>query len=192
MRRKLDLLADDRVRLPAEVARRELRDDLVRVAYIRGEVVLDSGVQRKYYFDKYMFETNPAILRQLGRFLAELVPRDTDRLAAPALGAIALGTAVVLELGIPMVIVRPHSEADPRKMSPVEGGVYPGEMITLIEDVIVTGSRAIRAIEKITDAGAQVGTVVTVLDCLADARQRFAEAGIQYEPVFTTRELGIE
>lgn len=192
MRRKLDLLANDRVRLSADVARRELRDDLVRVAYIRGEVVLDSGVQRKYYFDKYMFETKPAILRRLGRFLAELVPVDTDRLAAPALGAIALGTAVVLELGIPMVIVRPHSGADPRNMPSVEGGVYPGEKITLVEDVIVTGSRALRAIEKVADAGAQVDTVVAVLDCVAGARERLTEAGLHYKPLFTTAELGIE
>ena len=192
MRRTLDLLADDRVRLPKEAVRTELRQDLMRVAYIKGEVMLDSGVQRQYYFDKYLFETKPAILRRLGRLLAELVPADTDRLAAPALGAVALGTAVVLELGIPMVIVRPHGEADPREKSPVEGGLYPDEQITLIEDVVVTGSRALRAVEKITDVGATVGTVVAVLDCLAGAREQFEKDSLDYEPLFTTAEMGIE
>lgn len=44
--------------------------------------MLTGGLLRDYYFDKYLFETRPAILRRLGRFLAGLVSRDTYRLAA--------------------------------------------------------------------------------------------------------------
>jgi hypothetical protein len=81
MRRRLDLLAEHRVRLPREEALSELRDDVVRAAYVEGDFegdfVLTGGLRRSYYFDKYLFETRPAILRRLGRFLADLVPRDT-------------------------------------------------------------------------------------------------------------------
>ena len=91
------------------------------------------------HFDKYLFETRPAIMRRLGRFLADLVPRDTDRLAAPALGAMALGTAVSLELGLPLVIVRPDSE--PGSSRAIEWELYAQEEVTLIEDMVVTGDR---------------------------------------------------
>src|SRR5919202_4520866 len=97
MRRRLDLLADRRVRLPHDEALEELRADIVRAAYVEGDFVLTGGLRRSYYFDKYLFETRPAILRRLWLLLADLVPRDTDRLAAPVLGAVALGTAVSLE-----------------------------------------------------------------------------------------------
>jgi hypothetical protein len=94
MRQPLDLLAESRIRVPNVAALAELRADIMRVAYLRGDFELSRGLRRNYYFDKYAFQTRPAILRRLGRFLAELVPHETDRLAAPALGAVALGTAV--------------------------------------------------------------------------------------------------
>jgi orotate phosphoribosyltransferase len=190
MRRRLNLLAEHRVRLPRAEALAELREDIVRAAYVEGEFVLTGGLRRSYYFDKYLFETRPAILRRLGRFLASLVPRDTDRLAAPALGAVALGTAVSLELGLPLVIVRPDSEPDSSRA--IEGELYTQEEVTLIEDVVVTGNRALRAASRVSDVGARVGHIVAVLDRREGATERFADASIGYSHLFTPEELGIE
>src|ERR671912_675087 len=122
MRRNLDLLAERRVRLPRSEALAELRADIVRAAYVEGDFVLADGLRTNYYFDKYLFETRPAILRRLGRFLADLVPREAERLAAPALGAVALGTAVSLELGLPLVIVRLDREEGSTRTIPGERG----------------------------------------------------------------------
>ena len=68
--------------------------------------MLRSGITSNYYFDKYLFETKPNLLRRVASFLAELVPQGTDRLAGPELGGVALATAVSLDLGLPFVIVR--------------------------------------------------------------------------------------
>jgi orotate phosphoribosyltransferase len=190
MRRPLDLLAEHRVRLPRNEALSELRDDIVRAAYVEGDFVLTGGLRRSYYFDKYLFETRPAILRRLGRFLADLVPRDTDRLAAPALGAVALGTAVSLELGLPLVIVRPDSE--PGSSRAIEGELYAHEEVTLIEDVVVTGDRALRAASRVAGAKARVSHIAAVLDRQEGAAERFADASLDYSHLFTPVELGIE
>lgn len=190
MRRKLDLLAEDRVRLPDVEALSELREDIVRAAYVEGDFVFTGGLRRNYYFDKYLFETRPAILRRLGRFLAELVPRDTDRLAAPALGAVALGTVVSLELGLPLVIVRPEAETgSPRA---IEGELYAGEEVSLIEDVVVTGNRALRAASRVSAADARVRSIVTVLDRREGASERFADASMDYFHLFRPEDLGVE
>src|SRR4051812_4419911 len=90
----LNLFDETRLRLSDADALRELREDLVRVSLQRGEVRLDSGVQQPYFFDKYLIASRPALLRRLARFLAAEVPPETDRLAAPTLGAVAFGTAV--------------------------------------------------------------------------------------------------
>src|ERR671937_2000927 len=84
----------------------QLARDLVEAAYLKGDFVLRSGKRSNYYFDKYLFETQPSILRRLGRQLARLVPAETDRIAAPELGAVLLGGAVSMELDKPLVIVR--------------------------------------------------------------------------------------
>lgn len=189
MKRKLDLLAEHRVRLPRLEALAELRADIVRAAYVEGDFVLANGLRSNYYFNKYLFETRPAILRRLSRFLADLVPRETERLLAPALGAVALGTAVSLELGLPLVIVR--LDGEPGSPRQIEGELYADEEATLIEDVVVTGSRALRTISRVNDAGAHVRQVVSVLDRREGAAERFSEVPVDYRHLFTPEELGI-
>lgn len=189
MNSSLDLLAESRVRLSPEATVRELIADIMRVAYVKGDFQLAQGIRRDYYFDKYAFQTRPAILRRLGRLLAGLVPRETARLAAPALGAVALGTAVALELGLPLVIVR--ADAGPEHERPLEGELYPDEHVTLIEDVVVTGDRASRALAHLRGAGARVPCIVTVLDRCEGAAARFAEESIDYRSLFTPKDLGI-
>jgi orotate phosphoribosyltransferase len=185
----IDLLARDRVRLPRDVALLELRHDIVRASYIEGDFELSGGLRRNYYFEKYLFETRPALLRRVARFVGELVPRPTDRLASPALGAVAVGTAVSLELGLPLVIVRPDVEADPQRA--IKGELYPGETVTLIEDVIVTGSRAMTAVKRIEEAGARVSAVISVVDRDEGARERLSDASIDYRYVFEPGDLGV-
>src|ERR1700694_2115851 len=89
---------------PSEL--RELGRDLVASSYLKGDFVLRSGRRSNRYFDKFLFETDPSLLKRLGSPLAELVPRETQRLAAPELGAVLLGGAVSMETGLPLVLVR--------------------------------------------------------------------------------------
>jgi orotate phosphoribosyltransferase len=187
--RSVDLLEANKLRLSRAAALEELRHDIVRASYIEGEFNL-SGLRRSFYFDKYLFETRPALLRRVGRFLSELVPRPTDRLAAPALGAVALGTAVSLYLGLPLVIVRPDVE-EKDSLRAIKGELYSGETVTLIEDVVVTGTRAFAALRRIEERGARVGTVVAVLDRDEGARERLADASIDYRYIFELNDLGV-
>ena len=85
---------------------RELGRDLVKASYLKGDFVLRSGRRSNRYFDKFLFETDPVLLKRLGHHLAELVPEATRRLAAPELGAVLLGGAVSLETGLPLLLVR--------------------------------------------------------------------------------------
>src|SRR5207302_1640081 len=89
----------------------ELARDMVAAAWLEGDFVLRSGRRSRYYFDKYLFETQPALLRRLGSQLASLVPSRTQRLAAPALGAILPGGAGWRELGRPLRPVRAKQAA---------------------------------------------------------------------------------
>src|SRR5258708_19098048 len=69
----------------AELAR--LARDVVDVAWLEGDFVLSSGRRSRHYLDKYLFETQPAILRRGGRHLGDPVPARPPRLAAPPPGA---------------------------------------------------------------------------------------------------------
>ena len=58
------------------------RDELARAIYmsshITGEFVLRSGVVSNEYFDKYLFEADPKLLREIAAGLVPLVPAGTD------------------------------------------------------------------------------------------------------------------
>jgi orotate phosphoribosyltransferase len=179
----LNLFDETRLRLADAEALRELRDDLMRVSFQRRDVRLDSGVQQPYFFDKYLMASRPSILRRLARFLAAEVPAGTDRLAAPTLGAVAFGTAVSLETGLPLAVVRTHWDGT-RGGNAVEGGLHRGETVVLIEDVVVSGSRALHAVEQLRSVGATMVAVVAAIDCERGADAAMAGQDVDYVPLF--------
>jgi orotate phosphoribosyltransferase len=168
----------------------QLARDMVDVAYLTGDFVLRSGRRSNYYFDKYLFETRPDILRRLGVALAALVPGSVDRLAAPELGAVLLGGAVSLETGLPMLIVRKDTKEYGTSRL-LEGKLEPGERVVVIEDVLTTGGEAIRAVGKLREAGAMVDTLIAVLDREEGAAGNLTAAGITFRPLFRLTDLPI-
>lgn len=181
--RDLNFYDENRVRLADDDSLSELREDIMRASFQRGVVHLDSGVEQPYFFEKYLMVTKPTILRRIARFLASRIPSGTDRVAAPTLGAVAIGTAVSLESGLPLAIVRSTRGGSNRGRA-VEGGLHPGEIVVLIEDVVVTGQRALSAVEELRNAGVEVGLVISVVDCDRGAAARFSDAGLDYDPLF--------
>lgn len=168
-----------------------LARDIVQVAYLKGDFVLRSGRRSNVYFDKYLFETRPAILRTLGQELALLVPDSVDRLAAPELGAVLLGGAVMLETELPLVLVRKETK-DYGTSKDVEGVLEPGDRVCLIEDVLTTGGEAIKAVGRLRDLGAVVVRLIAVLDREEGAAEAIAAAGLDYEPLFRKSDLPLE
>lgn len=164
----------------AELA--ELARDMKAVALLEGDFVLRSGKRSRYYFDKYLFECEPAILRRLGAELARLVPAGTQRLACPELGAVLLGGAVSIETGIPMCIVRKEAKEYGTSRT-IEGKLIPGEKVCLLEDVLTTGGAALAAAEKVRAAGGEIVGLVGVLDREEGAAANLEEAGIPFHPL---------
>ena len=168
----------------------ELGRDLVNAAYLRGDFVLSSGLRSSFFFDKYLFETKPGILRRLSSFLAELLPTGTERIAAPELGGVAIGTAVSLETGLPFVIVKKQAREYAVQRA-VEGELYARERVAIIEDILTTGAAALRAASQVKATDAHVVKIIGVLDREEGAIQRIAAAGIECETLFRRSELGV-
>jgi len=168
----------------------QLGRDLVEAAYLEGDFILSSGQHSNYYFDKYLFETRPQLLRQLAKALAELVPPGVDRLAGTELGAVALATALSLETGLPFVIVRKGSK-EYSTAKTIEGELYPGERILVVEDVITTGGQSIRAAERVQETGAGVVGILAVVDREQGGDKGIAAAGFNLISLFRKSDLGI-
>lgn len=171
-------------------AKKELGRDLVNAAYLRGDFILTSGLRSSYYFDKYLFETKPGILRRVAASIAAMVPPDTVRLGGPELGAVALTTAVSLDTGLPFVIVKKHTK-DYGTSRTIEGELYERERVVVIEDILTTGGEAIRAANALKQAGAEVLGIVAVIDREQGAHENVTAAGFKSRALFTRTELGL-
>ena len=168
--------------------RQELISDMRTIALLEGDFVLRSGKRSRYYFDKYLFECEPAILRRLGRALADLVPAGTERLACPELGAVLLGGAVSMATGIPMCIVRKDAKEHGTAKA-IEGALNAGEKVCMIEDVLTTGGAALAAAQKVRAAGGEIIGLVGVLDREEGAAENLAAAGIPFRALLQRGEV---
>ncbi|MFI5911841.1 orotate phosphoribosyltransferase [Dactylosporangium sp. NPDC051541] len=168
--------------------RRELGQDIMAAAYLRGDFVLRSGARSSYYFDKYLFETKPTIMRRLAEFLARRVPGDVARLAGPELGAVALAAAVSLETGLPFVIVRKQVKQYATG-SAIEGELHPGERVLIIEDVVSSGGEALAAAQKLRAAGVTVVGVLAVIDRQSGGGENINAAGMTFDALFRLDQL---
>jgi len=176
---------------PLTKGREALARELVKASYLKGDFVLRSGRRSNRYFDKFLFETDPALLKELGRHLAELVPKETQRLAAPELGAVLLGGAVSMETGLPLVLVRkePKGYGTAKQL---EGRFESGDRVTVIEDVVTTGGDSLRSAQVLRDAGLEVIHLVVVLDRGEGGEDNIRDAKIPYTSLFRVQDLQLD
>lgn len=169
---------------------------LLQAAYLEGDFVLRSGRRSKYYLDKYLFETDPQVLRgivqELAMMIRDRLAKDAPyaRLAAPELGAVVLGAGLSLELGLPLLLVRKLTK-EYGTGKRIEGKVIPGETVALVEDIVTSGGAAIEAAETLREAGVTVSDLYCVVDREEGGAEAAAAAGLTLRPLFTASGLGI-
>ena len=163
-------------------------DDLVRrmvaASELHGDFILSSGRRSSVYFDKFRFLTDPALLRDVAKAAASLLPPGVTSLGAPEGAAMLLVAAVALETGLPITVVRKQPKEYGTKAQ-VEGVAGPGSRIALIEDVSTTGHQVRRAAEILEAAGAEIIAIVLAID--RGGADHLREAGYAVDAVAVLR-----
>jgi orotate phosphoribosyltransferase len=169
----------------------QLIERIAEVALLRGDFTLRSGRKSRYYLDKYLFETQPDILRALGERLAQHVTPEIDRVAGPELGGVPLATATAIATGKPMVLIR-NQKKDYGTAKQFEGKLDPGETVLITEDIATTGGQSIEAAKMLTELGVKVAKIVVVIDRQEGAREAIESAGFAFAALMTKADLGID
>ncbi len=168
----------------------ELAKKIKNAAYLEGHFVLRSGKVSNYYLDKYLFETDPTILRELADRFTKYLSDDIDLIAGAELGGVPLATALALKVNKPFVIVR-NKKKDYGTGKDFEGPDPKGKTILLVEDIATTGGQVIEAAKSLTSAGATVKKIVAVIDREEGARENIENAGFEFHSLFTKSDLNI-
>lgn len=168
------------------------RDGLARVIYARthltGEFRLRSGAVSNEYFDKYLFESDPQLLRAIGEALVPLLPPDTDALAGLELGGVPLATMLSQLTGLPALFVRKEAKTY-GTCRLAEGGEVEGRRLTVVEDVVTSGGQVVASCGDLRDRGAIVDHAVCVIDRESGGPKNLAEIDVELRALFTMSEL---
>lgn len=170
---------------------KELAKKIKKIAYLEGEFTLRSGEKSNYYLDKYLFETNSKILDQLSDTFAKKIKKEypeTDLLAAPELGAVAIVVAISIKTGINFIIVR-KSEKDYGTTKLIEGKAEGAKNILLIEDILTTAGAALKSANILRNAGYNVSAILGTIDRLQGAEKNIVKEGFKYDTLLTIKDL---
>jgi orotate phosphoribosyltransferase len=170
--------------------KQQLTARIKEASYLEGDFLLRSGKRSKYYMDKYLFETQPDILKALGAEFGRHVSDDVTLIAGAELGGVALAAATAMETGRPWIIVR-NSKKDYGTGKMVEGRLQEGDVVLLVEDIATTGGQVLEAAKIIASAGATVKKIVCVIDRMQGARENIEGAGHVFDSIITKEDLGI-
>jgi orotate phosphoribosyltransferase len=170
------------------VNRDELARRIYKVSHLTGEFTLRSGATSSEYFDKYLFESDPALIRALAEALAPLVPEGTDALAGLELGGVPLATMLSQVTGLPALFVRKEAKTY-GTCRLAEGGELEGRRLTVVEDVVTSGGQVVASCTDLRDRGATVEHALCVIDRQSGGPEALKDIGVELRPLFTMEEL---
>jgi orotate phosphoribosyltransferase len=166
--------------------------DLARRIYERsrltGKFRLRSGVTSSEYFDKYLFESDPVLLREIAEAFVEMLPGQVDALAGLELGGVPIATVLSQVSGLPTLFVRKEAKAY-GTCRLAEGGKVSGRRLAVIEDVITSGGQVIESCRELRERGAQIVAVLCVIDREAGGAANLAAEGLELRVLFTMSAL---
>ena len=166
----------------------ELAKKIYQISHITGEFLLRSGAVSNEYFDKYLFESQPEIIREIGEEMSRLLPSQVDAIAGLEMGGIPIATIISQIVNVPTLFVRKKAkEYGTRKL--VEGGDVRDKKIVIIEDVVTSGGQILLSVKDLRQLGANIDTVLCVIDRESGGKENLAKEGLELKSLFKMSEL---
>lgn len=174
--------------------RQLLLDLFCHLAYKEGDFVLSSGQRSSYYINGKQVTLHPQGALAIGRLLLSQLPTDTQAVAGLTLGAdpIVSAVSVVSALEnrpIPALIIRKESKGH-GTMAYIEGPSLPaGAKVVVLEDVVTTGQSALKAVERLREAGYDVNQVIALVDRQQGGSELYQQSRLDFQAVFSIKDL---
>jgi len=143
-----------------------------------------SGWKSPIYCDNRIALSYPEIRSFLSQSLAEKIKKEYRGdfvIAGVATGAIGIGMLVAQELEKPFIYVRP-SPKEHGKKNQIEGKLFTGQRVIVIEDLISTGMSSLNAVKALRDHQAEVlGMLALFTYGFTQADTAFRDANVKLQ-----------
>ncbi|ROS41349.1 orotate phosphoribosyltransferase [Amycolatopsis thermoflava] len=191
------------VRLPGvanpgldQAAKFELARLITELSVVHGKVTLASGKEADYYIDLRRATLHHAAAPLIGRLMRQLTA-DWDYVAVGGLtlGADPVATAMLHSASadgkvLDAFVVRKATKSHGMQRR-IEGIEVAGQRVLAVEDTSTTGGSVLTAVEALSEAGATVVGVATVVDRGTGAREAIEKEGLTYRYLLDLDDLGL-
>ena len=155
---------------------------------LTGTFTLRSGQVSTTYFDKYLFEADPELLREVAAAAVRLIPPGTEVLAGLELGGVPVATALSLATGLPAAFVRKEAKKyGTAKLA--EGAEIAGRRVLIVEDIVTTGGQVVLSARDLRERGASLVGALCVID-RSNGDHKLAGEDLELISLFTAADLG--
>jgi orotate phosphoribosyltransferase len=168
--------------VPSSLARR-----VYETCHLTGSFRLRSGQVSAEYFDKYLFEGQPGLLREVAETMVALLP-ECDVLAGMEMGGIPIATVMSQLTGLPTVFVRKQAKEYGTGKA-AEGGPVEGRRVVVVEDVVTTGGVLLASCRLLRANGALVDSVVCAIDHEQGGRANLAAEALRLHAALARGDL---
>ena len=173
-----------------------LKNEITSKAVVHGKVTLSSGKEADYYVDLRLVTLDAQAAPHVGTIMLELTKDwEYDAVGGLTLGADPVALAMLHAAAaqgreLDAFVVRKAGKAHGMQRR-IEGPDVEGEHPPALDDTSTTGGSVLTAVEALREAGAEVVGVASILDRDTGARERIAEAGLDYRWAYDAQELGL-
>jgi len=148
-----------------------------------GDFTLASGKKSSYYVDLRLIPSYPhqfrTMVKNLQNNIAESIGLGSfDSLVSVPTGGLIIASALAMEIVKPLIYVRSKPK-DYGTTKSVEGQIYKGMKVVMIDDVATTGGSVVNAIKSLKDANVTIEDAYVIVNRMEGADEALKELGVK-------------
>lgn len=157
-------------------------------AHLTGTFLLRSGATSSEYFDKYGFEADTVLLKDIAEKLATKITGDYHALAGLEMGGIPIATMLSQITGTPTLFNR-KTEKEYGTCRYAERGEVKDRRLLIVEDVVTSGGAILDGVHTLRADGAIINDVVCVIDRQSGGRENLEKEDLSLTSLLTIDQL---
>lgn len=169
-----------------EIAKKLLEIQAVTIKDTSNLFTWASGIKSPIYCDNRLTMSYPEVRNAIAEGFKEIIEKEFPEagiVAGTATAGIPHAAWVSEKMNLPMVYVRSSAKGH-GKQNQIEGRLFEGKKVVLIEDLFSTGGSSMKAVKALQEAGAQVIGVVAIFSYnFKKVDDVFKEENIEYRTI---------
>ncbi len=158
-----------------------------------GDFTLASGKKSSYYVDLRLVPSYPHQFRKMVKFLQNEIIKDIgldkfDSIVSVPTGGLVIASALAIETVKPLIYVRSKPK-DYGTSKSVEGKIWEGMKVVMIDDVATTGGSVVNGIKSLKEAKIKVDDAYVIVNRMEGADNALKEQGVTMHSITNVMDI---